>query len=216
MTPRVLVACEESQAVTIELRRIGIAAWSCDIVPCSGGHPEWHIQGDALDHLEDGWDMLIAHPPCTYLSYAGIGHWNKPGRKEKREAAMQFFMEFVNAPVPRIAVENPLGLPNQAYRKPDQVIHPYMFGDSALKRTCLWLKGLPALEWYPTGGLFPSNAVEPPPPVSIDRNGKLRHWTDAAVRSQRARSKTFPGIARAMADQWGRYLLHIARQAAQS
>lgn len=206
MTVRVLVACEESQAVTVELRAVGIEAYSCDLVPCSGGHPEWHIQGDALAVLNEGWDMMIAHPPCTYLSYAGIGHWNKPGRAELREEAMRFFMELVNAPIPRIAVENPFGLPNQAYRKADQIIHPYMFGDSAMKRTCLWLKNLPPLEWYPAGGLFPTEAVPPPAPLIIDRSGKKRYWTDSAVRKRSDRSKTFPGIARAMAEQWGRLL----------
>lgn len=170
---KILVACEESQVVTKELRKLGHEAYSCDIQECSGGHPEWHIQDDVLKHINpsrqwipggdwfgmkfrtlDGtlhinvnkWDMIIAFPPCTYLSFAGNRHLGQPGRMEKREAARQFFMEFVNADCPRVVIENPVGYMNSCYRKPDQIIHPYMFGDPYIKRTCLWIKGLPLLE----------------------------------------------------------------------
>lgn len=157
---RVLVACEESQAVTKELRRLGHEAYSCDIQECSGGHPEWHLQVDALELLKMSWDMIIAHPPCTYLTVTGNRWFNvdKYGDKAKqryrdREKAVEFFMAFVNADCPRIAVENPVGYMSTHYRKPDQIIQPYMFGDHARKATCLWLKGLPPLE--------PTSIVDP-------------------------------------------------------
>ena len=208
MTPRVLVACEESQAVTIELRRIGIAAWSCDIVPCSGGHPEWHIQGDALDHLEDGWDAIIAFPPCTHLAVSGA-RWFA----EKRAAGLQqegasFFMRFAEADCPRIAIENPVGVMSTLYRKPDQIIQPYMFGHTETKATCLWLRGLPRLR--PALNLRWET-------MQLPENERMRmHYLPPTPDRAALRSKTFAGIARAMADQWGSYLLHTVRQAAQS
>ncbi len=154
--PKVLVACEESQAVTIELRKLDIEAYSCDVEPCSGGYPEWHLQQDVLPLLKEKWDMIIAFPPCTYLSNAGTRHysrrvnpeWKVLEREAKRKEAYDFFMQFVYADCARIAIENPVGYMNKNYRKPDQIIHPYYFGDSYTKRTCLWLKGLPLL--YPT------------------------------------------------------------------
>ena len=124
---RVLVACEFSGIVREAFKVRGHDAWSCDLLPTE--IPGQHIQGDVLEHLEDGWDMMIAHPPCTYLSYVGMRHWNKPGRAEKRVEAMQFFMRFIRANIPRICVENPLGYPSQVFRAPDQIIHPYYFGD---------------------------------------------------------------------------------------
>lgn len=140
---RVLVACEESQAVTIELRRLGHEAYSCDIQDCSGGHPEWHIKGDALELLKMKWDMLIAFPPCTHLAVSGARHFAKKQADGRQQEAIDFFMRFVNADCPRIAVENPIGIMSSKYRKPDQIIQPYMFGDHARKSTCLWTKGLP-------------------------------------------------------------------------
>lgn len=140
---RILVACEESQAVTIEMRRLGHEAYSCDIQDCSGGHPEWHIKGDALELLKMKWDMLIAFPPCTHLAVSGARHFAKKQADGRQQEAIDFFMRFVNADCPRIAVENPIGIMSNKYRKPNQIIQPYMFGDHARKSTCLWTKGLP-------------------------------------------------------------------------
>lgn len=193
---KILCACEESQAVTIQLRNLGHEAYSCDIQECSGGHPDWHIQCDVVHLLDNNWDMIIAFPPCTYLTFAGNGHLKQPGRIEKRLAAAEFFMKFVNAPCKHIAIENPVGYMNSFYRKPDQIIHPYMFGDPYMKRTCLWLKNLPLLE--------PTYYLPKPDPVYIQSNGKKRYWVETVSSSdrQKIRSKTFPGIAAAMAFQW--------------
>ena len=148
---KVLLACEESQRVCMEFRKRGHEAYSCDILDCSGGHPEWHIKDDVLKHLT-GWDMIIAFPPCTYLTVTGNRWFNyeKYGEKAiertiKRNEAIEFFMNFVNADCERIAIENPIGVMSTLYRKPDQIIQPYWFGDKARKSTCLWLKGLPQL-----------------------------------------------------------------------
>lgn len=193
---KILCACEESQAVTIKLREFGHHAFSCDIKECSGGFPEWHIQDNVIPLLKYHWDIIIAFPPCTYLSFAGNAHLNSPGRKDLRSAAAAFFMEFVNAPCEHIAIENPVGYMNTYYRKPDQIIHPYMFGDPYMKRTCLWLKNLPCL--------YPTYLLKKPEPVYIQSNGKKRHWVETVSTSDRQtiRSKTFPGIAAAMAFQW--------------
>ncbi len=193
---KVLVACEESQAVTIQLRILGHEAYSCDIQDCSGGHSEWHIKGDVIPLLSEHWDMIIAFPPCTYLTFAGNRHLNQPGRPEKRLAAAEFFMKFVNAPCEHIAIENPVGFMNSCYRKPDQIIHPYMFGDPYMKRTCLWLKNLPLLE--------PTYYLPKPEPKYVQKDGKRRYWVETVSGSdrQKVRSKTFPGIAAAMAYQF--------------
>lgn len=224
---RILVACEESQAVTIELRRLGHEAYSYDIIPCSGGHPEWHIQWDVLPLLTgdcgfvttDGtmhsisgkWDMILAFPPCTYLTITGNRWFNvaKYGQKAidrfaNRERGKAFFMSFANADCDKIAIENPVGIMSSEYRKPDQIIQPYMFGDRARKKTCLWLKGLPPLT--PTdivdcgeikaGGYSVGASAD----CARDKNGKALRWNDPETAKQR--SKTFPGIARAMAAQW--------------
>lgn len=195
---KVLCACEESQAVCIEFRKLGNEAYSCDIQECSGGHPEWHIQGDVIPLLSEHWDIIVAFPPCTYLSFAGNRWLDQPLRLEKREVAREFFMKFVNADCPRVAIENPVGYMNSCYRKPDQIIHPYMFGDPYLKRTCLWLHGLPPL--------YADDLLERPQPLYIQDNGKKRYWVEtvsgSAAQRQRIRSTTFPGIAKAMAWQW--------------
>jgi hypothetical protein len=198
---RVLIACEYSGRVREAFAARGHDSWSCDLRESE--LPGAHIQADVLSVLDDGWDLMIAHPPCRYLSYAGMAYWNKPGRDEYREDALRFFMQLVNAPIPRWCIENPRGLPNQVYRQPDQVIHPYQFGDPAWKRTCLWLKNLPPLWYSQPGELFSGIGLAPPPPVSIDRSGKKRYFTDSAVRDSFERSRTFPGIANAMAEQWG-------------
>jgi len=213
---KVLIACEESQAVTKEMRALGVEAYSCDIEPSSGGHPEWHIQDDVTPLLGQDWDMIIAFPPCTYLTHAGTRHFSlKMNTKEKvdarvamREEAAKFFMLFANAKCQRIAIENPVGYMNSAFRKPDQIIHPYYFGEPVQKRTCLWLKGLPLL--------VPSEVLPKPEPVYICQGdkckGKRINWCEALKTGPgkgsqkeraKARSKTFPGIAKAMAEQWG-------------
>lgn len=201
---RILVACEESQAVTIEMRRLGHEAYSCDIQDCSGGHPEWHIKGDALELLKMKWDMLIAFPPCTHLAVSGARHFAKKQADGRQQEAIDFFMRFVNADCPRIAVENPIGIMSSKYRKPNQIIQPYMFGDHARKSTCLWTKGLPPL--------VATNVVDPgeickggfsrgaSADCARDENGKILAWNDP--RTAKIRSKTFPGIAHAMAEQW--------------
>lgn len=211
---RVLVACEESQVVTIAFRELGHEAHSCDIEPCSGGHPEWHIQDDVLRHLEEGWDLMIAFPPCTYLTVTG-NKWMKPEyagrfptRKHDRELAVGLFMALVEAPILRIAIENPVGIMSTRYRKPDQIIQPYYFGDPERKTTCLWLKNLPRLVWERDDNLF-SRKTDVTPRLYTFANG--RHdgmWHIGTIKlppkeRARQRSKTFPGIARAMAEQWG-------------
>lgn len=223
----VLVACEESQRVSTAFRERGHNAFSCDIQPCSGGHPEWHIQGDALAVLTVGeittmdgivhniqhWDMLIAHPPCTYLSNVhtkGFSLRVTPPEKvvqrwiERAKAAV-FFMQFMGADIPKICVENPVGFMNTAYRKPDMIIHPYMFAENendnenyVTKATCLWTKGLPALKT--------NNLPKPDNAAMYGRfpSGKAKTWEDQVTKNRACvRSKTFPGIARAMAEQCG-------------
>jgi hypothetical protein len=201
---KVLVACEESQAVTIELRKLGHEAYSCDIQPCSGGHPEWHLQQDVTPLLKEDWDMIIAFPPCTYLSNAGAcrlyprkGELNLERYKKGLEAK-EFFMMFYNANCPRIAIENPVSSTIFNMPKHTQEIQPYMFGHPYTKKTRLWLRGLPLLK--------PTNIVEPIGPYCPSGTGrKDRTKYGYAKRGEDAknRSKTFPGIAKAMAEQWG-------------
>ncbi len=212
---RVLIACEESQTVCKAFRERGHEAYSCDILPCSGGHPEWHIQDDVLKHLDDGWDMMIAHPPCTYLSYAGNDYFNvdKYGetamlRHKLRLDGFNFFTQLYFANIDKIAVENPKGYPMQ-YMRFSQLIEPYYFGDSAKKSTLLWLKNLPLLKYTLIDNLFETKTgVDKPKPIYGDKiSGKKRYITDAisgkCKDSSTLRSKTFPGIAKAMAEQWG-------------
>ena len=202
---KVLVACEESQTVTIELRKLGHEAYSCDIVECSGGHPEWHIKGDVLEHLNDGWDLMIAHPPCTYLSHAGA-RWLYPkgqlneDRYKKGMDGKDFFMALYNANIPRICIENPTPSKIYGLMKPTQIIQPYYFGDEAQKKTLLWLKGLP--------DLIPTDIVSKGEMVTYASGKRKAKWfmdaAKATTKEERARlrSKTFPGIAKAMAEQW--------------
>lgn len=193
---KILCACEESQAVTIQLRKLNHEAYSCDIQNCSGGHPEWHICDDVLKYLNLSWDIIIAFPPCTFLSFAVNKYLNCPGRFESRLAARDFFMKFVNAPCEHIAIENPVGWMSVYYRPADQIVHPYFFGDPYLKRTCLWLKNLPCL--------YPTNLLPKPEPTYVQKNGKKRYWVDtvSSLDRQKIRSKTFPGLAAAMAFQF--------------
>lgn len=202
---RILVACEESQAVTIELRKLGHEAYSCDIIPCSGGHPEWHLQVDALELLKMQWDMIIAFPPCTHLSAAGACYWGEKQADGRQQKAIDFFMSFINADCPKIAVENPIGWMNKHYRKPDQIIQPWMFGDEASKRTCLWIKGIPKLT--PTNIVPRGEFYRIKTPAKNGGTYSVPMWyqkLSGLPNEERAklRSKTFPGIARAMAEQW--------------
>lgn len=196
---RVLIACEESQAVTIAMRAIGVEAYSCDVLPCSGGKPEWHIQGDVTPLLEEEWRMIIAFPPCTHLAVSGAA-WFEAKRKDGRQQqGIDFFMLFANAKCDRVAIENPVGIMSSYWRKPDQIIQPYFFGHGAMKTTCLWLRGLPLLA--------ATQIVEKE--YVIDRHGKkYPKWSHDTWRLPKAirakeRSKTFSGIAEAMANQWG-------------
>lgn len=228
---KILVACEESQTVTIEFRKLGHEAYSCDIEPCSGGHPEWHIQQDVLKVLSPGdngygykkyinfttvdgtyhileekWDMIIAFPPCTYLTVTGNRWFNVERYGDKaiqrikdRKEAIKFFMMFANADCEKVVIENPVGIMSTEWRKPDQIIQPYEFGDPYEKKTCLWIKGLPKL--------IPVNQVEPPPRTQFESGKSMPTWYAEAwklPKEERAklRSKTFPGIAKAMAEQW--------------
>lgn len=220
---RVLVACEESQRVCSAFRTRGHEAYSCDIIDQSGGHPEWHIMQDVLPlldgncsfvttdgtkHVIDGrWDLIIAHPPCTYLTVTGNRWFNVARygdkavqRHKDRRKAIDFFMRFVGACCDKVVVENPVGVMSTNYRKPDQIIQPYMFGEAAEKKTCLWLKGVPVLE--------PTEIVIPPERVRYSSGKTMPKWyADAwhlpTIERARLRSQTFPGIAKAMAEQWG-------------
>lgn len=229
----ILVACEESQAVTIELRLLGHNAYSCDLLKCSGGHEEWHFNCDVFEVIENrggilqnghkvslknNWDMMIAHPPCTYLAVSGAQwyyhpedkslpiesrrpHPSYPNRASDREEAVAFFLALANVPIERIAIENPIGIISSRWRKPDQVIQPFMFGDEARKTTCLWLKNLPKLT--------PTNMVGEGERIYFKSGKSHPKWySDAFVKSKSheerrtMRSKTFMGIAKAMANQW--------------
>lgn len=144
---KVLIACEESQAVTIAFRNKGHEAFSCDIQECSGGHPEWHLIGDVVYFLNNGWDLMIAHPPCTYLANAGLHYLKtKPERREQLKKAFEFVLTLWSAPIEKIAIENPIWWLNTNWKRPTQIIQPYYFGDNELKTTCLWLKCLPKLQ----------------------------------------------------------------------
>ena len=221
----VIVACEESQMVCKAFREKGHSAYSNDIVKCSGGHPEWHILDNALSVLNGGlcrlqngerididhWDLIIAHPPCTYLSNVAVRHHSLKsnsenrieGRTIQRINGMRFFMDCIMANCDKIAVENPVGVMNTAFRKPDQIIEPYQFAaglddteNYVTKRTCLWLKNLQQLK---------TNNLPKPDNAKIWgrlSKGKARNWCDSSTHSAKIRSKTFPGVAKAMADQW--------------
>lgn len=241
---RILVACEESQAITKELRALGHEAYSCDLLPCSGGKPEWHIQGDVFNliakwgespmsfetenfdlHQRLNWDMMIAHPPCTFLTVAGARwlyhpddrdkpveerrpHPKYPNRRQDQQDALDFVQKLMDAPIDKIAIENPVSVISSNIRKPDQIVQPYHFGDRARKTTCLWLKGLPLLEH--TDVVDQGESFE-----WVDgRTGKKKRqplWYYEALCAAKTpaerrtlRSKTFKGMARAMADQWTR------------
>lgn len=235
----ILIACEESQAICKAFRERGHNAYSCDILECSGGHPEWHFMQDVLQvipnhggkletgeeyFLPDGeeWDLMIAHPPCTYLSVSGARwlyhpddaslpidqrreHPHHIGRRKMKAEAEEFFMQFTKTDIKRWAIENPVGCMNSVYRKPDQIVQPFWFGDSASKKTCLWLHNLPPLE--------ATNIVDPGERVILSSGRSLPKWYSDSFNTKisteerrKLRSKTFPGFAQAVADQWGKLL----------
>lgn len=235
----VLVACEESQTVCKEFRKLGHNAFSCDILECSGGHPEWHFKQDVLEVIKDkggiletgdkyyiksNWDIMIAHPPCTFLSVSGAKwyyhpedkdlpidqrrpHPKFPNRAKDRENAISFFLKLANSDIKYIAIENPVGIMNTRYRKPDQIVQPYEFGDHASKKTCLWLKNLPKL--------VPTNIVEPGEFIEFKSGRRIAKWySDALTKTRsseerrRLRSKTFPGFAKAIAQQWSEVVIN--------
>lgn len=222
---KVLVACEESQAVTIRLRKLGIEAFSCDIQEQSGGHPEWHLQEDVFNIINSGgYDMMIAFPPCTHLTVSGARHFEQKRLDGRQQQGIDFFMAMINAPIKHIAVENPIGIMSNKYRKPDQIVHPYYFGDPFQKNTCLWLKNLPKLKYQLEPDLFNKETT------STKDKGEFIYWIDKKTGKQKSqakwyydalqvaktkeerskiRSKTFPGIADAMANQWGNYILNL-------
>ena len=214
---KVLVACEESQAVTKAFRKLGHRAYSCDLLPCSGGHPEWHLQGDAIELANSAdWDLMIAHPPCTYLAVSGA-RWlyNKDGtRNEERfvnqAKGLAFVRQLMDAPIDYIVIENPVSVISSQIRKPNQIVQPYHFGDEASKKTCLWTKNLP--------DLIHTNVVGKGEMKEwVDKNGKTKRqakwYFDALSKAKTPeerrtlRSKTFDGIANAMAEQYSQAIL---------
>ena len=216
---KILLACEESQAVCKEFRAKGHEAYSCDIQECSGGHPEWHIQDDVMNVLRHEpfmpkYDMVIAFPPCTHLAVSGAAHFEKKRQDGRQQEGINFFMFFTTLKTPFVAIENPVGIMSKIYRKPDQIIQPYYFGDPFQKTTCLWLKNLPPLYHNATPNLFDQN-------ITHTDKGEFYEWVDKKTGKTKRqpkwyaeafmhtkehgkeRSKTFPGIAKAMAEQWG-------------
>jgi hypothetical protein len=220
---KILIGCEESQIITKEFRKLGFEAYSCDLLPCSGGHPEWHYQCDIMEIINNGWDLAIFHPPCTFLAGSSVqwlshpeykhlpfeerrSHSKYPNRREDMYNSMDFVKGLYNSPIKHVAIENPVGLLNSKWRKPDQIIQPYMFGDEATKTTCLWLKNLPLLEptkvvgkgertVYSSGKSFPKWYAE------------IKDKAKTKEERQRLRSKTFPRIAEAIAKQYGDFLI---------
>ena len=209
---RVLVACEESQAVCKEFRDLGFEAFSCDILPCSGENPEWHIQGDVLEVIEsEHWDLMIAFPPCTHLAVSGARHFEQKRKDGRQQKAIEFFMKMIEAPIQFIAVENPVGIMSTHYRKPDQCIHPYFFGDEYSKKTCLWLKNLEPLRHYPPNAQLAIGDYQPKVThvgkgefVTFSSGKRMPKWYNEASgkNAGHLRSKTFPGIAKAIAEQF--------------
>jgi len=203
---KILIACEESQEVCKAFRKLGHDAYSCDILPCSGGHPEWHIVNDVRNVLgknlwnqDKGWDMILAFPPCTHIAVSGAKHFAKKIADGRQREGIDFFMLFTNLDCPRVMIENPIGIMSTKWRKPDQIIQPYQFGHPSRKTTCLWLKGLLKLEH--------TEIVEPKLIKYKDGSVFSKDYMDCKRskpgESSLRRSKTFPGIAKAMAEQWG-------------
>ncbi len=217
---KVLVGCEESQTICKAFRALGHEAFSCDLLPCSGGHPEWHLQMDIFEAIKlKNWDLLVAHPPCTFLAGSAVQwlshpedkelpfedrrpHPKYPTRRQDMLDSVEFVKALYNCSIPRVAIENPVGLLSSKFRKPDQIIQPYMFGDEATKTTCLWLKNVPNLK--------PTHIVGKGDRVTFKSGKSHPKWYADALATaktkqerQTLRSKTFQGIANAIADQWG-------------
>lgn len=185
---KVLCACEESQAVCKAFRELGHESYSCDIIECSGGHPEWHIKCDVREILDDDWDLIVAFPPCTDLASSGARWFEEKRRNGTQQKSIEFFLTFTNLKCEKVAIENPIGIMSTLYRKPDQIIQPWQFGHGETKSTCIWLKNLPKLK--------PTNIVD---------GGEQRVWKMPPNKDRaKLRSKTYQGIARAMAEQWGK------------
>lgn len=217
---KVLVACEESQRVCIAFRNKGHEAYSCDIQECSGGHPEWHIQDDVLKHLDKDWDMILAFPPCTHLAVSGARHFEKKRNDGSQREAIEFFCKFLDTDCEKVAIENPVNIISGEYikkwfpdlakkyslpLKPTQTIQPYFFGEKAQKKTCLWLKGLPQL--------ISTNIVEPKISIHNRADGTVSKYpSHMCWASAKERSKTFKGIAEAMAEQWGKTITKPTEQ----
>ena len=213
---KVLVACEYSGTVRDAFLELGFDAWSCDILPCESDIQDRHYEGDVFDILDQGWDLMIGHPPCTHLSVSGA-RWFTEGKKPMylRDDAIEFVKKLMEAPIKHIAIENPISVISSQIRKPNQIVQPYMFGDSASKQTCLWTKNLPLLE-----------------PTKIVDKGEFFEWTDKNGKKKRQplwyynafinsksdqerrtlRSKTFPGIAKAIATQYSEYIINLNQQ----
>jgi len=203
---KILVACEESQAVTKELRSRGHEAYSCDLLNQSGGHPEWHIKGDAVKEAYSGkYDMMICFPPCTHLAVSGARDFKEKIADGRQQQGIDLFMKFINAPINKIAVENPVGIMSTKFKKPNQIVQPWMFGDKAQKSTCLWLKNLDEL--VPTDIVDKGEFFEFTSKKGVKKKMPMWYYKalqDAKTSAQRStlRSKTFEGIAKAMATQW--------------
>ena len=196
---KILIACEESQAVCKAFRAKGHEAYSCDILPASGGHPEWHLQQDIIPLLNQEWGMIIAFPPCTHLAVSGAAWFEEKRKDGRQQEGIDFFMLFTNLKCPKVVIENPVGIMSTHYRKPDQIIQPYEFGEPFSKKTCLWIKGLPKL--------VGTELVDKGERVTFASGKSMPKWYSDAFRlspkeRSTARSKTFQGIANAMADQW--------------
>jgi site-specific DNA-cytosine methylase len=197
--PRVLVACEESQVVTIALRNCGVEAYSCDIVEQSGGMPEWHIKDDVLNVIDNNWDAIIAFPPCTHLAVSGAAWFKEKVNDGRQQSGIDFFMKFANSKCKFLAIENPIGIMSTKWRKPDQIIQPWMFGHPEKKATCLWLHGLPKL--VETNNVKDSMLLLP-----LNKQQRLHYLPPSKDRAF-IRSKTFVGVAEAMAQQWSPIIL---------
>jgi hypothetical protein len=210
---RILIACEESDEVRGRFEKLGFDAWSCDLQENRNPNAK-HYKGDIFDIINDGWDAMIAFPPCTHLAVSGAAWFEQKRKDGRQQQGIDFFMAMINAPIKHIAVENPVGIMSKIYRKPDQVIQPYYFGDEASKKTCLWLKNLPLLYHNDKPNLFDNckTHVGKGEIITFSSGCKMPKWYADAwklPKEERAkiRSKTFPGIAEAMAKQWGEYLL---------
>ena len=214
---KILIACEESDEVRGRFEKLGFDAWSCDIQPNRNPNAK-HYQCNIFDIINDNWDAMIAFPPCTHLAVSGAAWFEQKRKDGRQQEGIDFFMAMVNAPIKHIAIENPIGIMSKIYKAPTQIIQPYYFGDKAQKSTCLWLKNLPKLYHNSTPNLFDNI-------VTHTTKGEFFEWIDSKTGKKKRqplwfkearnlesherskiRSKTFPGIAEAMAEQWGNYL----------